>query len=90
MNQIKPNINFPTAPPYVLPNDRGTADFIELVRQMRGFQKKFFKTHDASYMRKAMALENQVDSIIQEYQRDKAFPDLKHDVKSDNQLKINL
>ena len=44
-----------------------TDEIINAVTEMRRCQKEFFKTRDASYLRRAKELEKQVDELIDQY-----------------------
>ena len=42
-------------------------EIIKAVTEMRRYQKEFFKTRDASYLRRAKEWEKQVDELIDRY-----------------------
>lgn len=42
-------------------------EIIKAVVEMRRYQKEFFKTCDASYLRRAKEWEKQVDKLIDQY-----------------------
>ena len=56
-------------------------DIIKMAAEMRRHQKAFFKTRDASELRKSKELENQLDAMLESY--------FGNDAKqTDNQLKM--